>query len=128
MRSSHLSLRDYAGYQPSRAHKEPHLRERTPLYDYHLQHGVKMVPFAGYHIPLVYDDVRLSAKALIKTCVRAQDYLTLDICFRGAMATDFLEYLTPSSLLILEPYASTIRTPQRARRNHRRYDDHKTRV
>jgi glycine cleavage system aminomethyltransferase T len=24
------------------------------------------------------------------------------------MATDFLEYLTPSSLLILEPYASTL--------------------
>ena len=30
---------------------------RTPLYDFHIKHGAKMIPFAGYHMPLVYDDV-----------------------------------------------------------------------
>lgn len=30
---------------------------RTPLYEFHIKHGAKMVPFAGYHMPLVYGDV-----------------------------------------------------------------------
>lgn len=30
---------------------------RTPLYEFHIEHGAKMVPFAGYHMPLVYGDV-----------------------------------------------------------------------
>jgi hypothetical protein len=30
---------------------------KTPLYDFHVQHGAKMVPFAGYQMPLVYGDV-----------------------------------------------------------------------
>ena len=29
---------------------------KTPLYDFHIMHGAKMVPFAGYHMPLVYED------------------------------------------------------------------------
>ena len=31
--------------------------QQTPLYDFHIKHGAKMVPFAGYHMPLVYGDV-----------------------------------------------------------------------
>ena len=27
---------------------------RTPLYDLHLKHGAKMVPFAGYEMPVQY--------------------------------------------------------------------------
>lgn len=30
---------------------------QTPLYDFHIKHGAKLVPFAGYHMPLVYGDV-----------------------------------------------------------------------
>jgi hypothetical protein len=30
---------------------------RTPLYEFHIKHGAKMVPFAGYHMPLLYGDV-----------------------------------------------------------------------
>jgi hypothetical protein len=30
---------------------------RTSLYDFHIKHGAKMVPFAGYDMPLVYGDV-----------------------------------------------------------------------
>ena len=28
--------------------------KRTPLYDLHLAHGGKMVPFAGYEMPVQY--------------------------------------------------------------------------
>lgn len=30
---------------------------RTGLYDYHLKNAAKMVPFAGYEMPLSYGDV-----------------------------------------------------------------------
>jgi aminomethyltransferase len=30
--------------------------KRTPLYDLHVAHGAKMVPFAGYSMPLQYAD------------------------------------------------------------------------
>lgn len=74
MHFSHLSLRDHAGWRPSRGHKEvpqwarfaylnrlkaDNLLEplrKTPLYDFNVQHGAKMFPFAGYHMPLVYGD------------------------------------------------------------------------
>lgn len=28
--------------------------KRTPLYDLHIKHGAKIVPFAGYEMPLTY--------------------------------------------------------------------------
>lgn len=31
---------------------------RTGLFDYHVQNGAKMVPFAGYEMPLSYEGVR----------------------------------------------------------------------
>ncbi|KAI0820241.1 hypothetical protein BC628DRAFT_1423043, partial [Trametes gibbosa] len=40
----------------SMAHKADELK-KTALYDFHVQNGAKMVPFAGYHMPLSYGDV-----------------------------------------------------------------------
>ncbi|TFY77353.1 hypothetical protein EWM64_g6660 [Hericium alpestre] len=62
--------------------------KRTALYDFHVENKAKMVPFAGYSMPLAYGDVgQVSTE---KT------------------ATAFLEWLTPSSLSALEPYSSTL--------------------
>lgn len=30
---------------------------RTPLYDFHVENGAKMVPFAGYSMPVQYEDL-----------------------------------------------------------------------
>jgi aminomethyltransferase len=30
--------------------------KKTGLYDFHIEHGAKMVPFAGYSMPLAYGD------------------------------------------------------------------------
>jgi len=39
---------------------------RTGLYDFHVENGAKMVPFAGYSMPLSYADVGQSeAQAII---------------------------------------------------------------
>jgi aminomethyltransferase len=34
--------------------------KRTPLYDLHVAHGAKMVPFAGYSMPLQYANQSVS--------------------------------------------------------------------
>jgi len=33
---------------------------RTPLYNLHLQHGAKMVPFGGFDMPVQYADLSVS--------------------------------------------------------------------
>src|ERR1700730_11626476 len=34
---------------------------KTPLYDLHLSHGAKIVPFGGFHMPVQYDSFSVSA-------------------------------------------------------------------
>ena len=36
---------------------EPEKLGRTPLYDLHIRHGAKMVPFGGYSMPVLYEDL-----------------------------------------------------------------------
>ena len=38
--------------------------KKTPLYDFHVSRGGKMVPFAGWSMPLVYDDLSISKSTL----------------------------------------------------------------
>jgi len=42
--------------------------KRTPLYPCHLQLGARMVPFAGYEMPVQYSSVLEETKAVRKTC------------------------------------------------------------
>ncbi|KAF8336017.1 glycine cleavage system T protein [Amanita rubescens] len=87
---------------------------RTGLYDFHVQNGAKMVPFAGYSMPLVYGDVGQVAS---HHHVRSQAGLfdvghmvqtTFVFPFEVQPATAFLERLTPSSLSSLPAYTSTL--------------------
>ncbi|KAF9442357.1 glycine cleavage system T protein [Macrolepiota fuliginosa MF-IS2] len=83
---------------------------RTGLYDFHIENGAKMVPFAGYSMPLSYADVGQVAS---HNHVRAKVGLfdvghMVQSNFRGKTATEFLEWLTPSSLSSLNPYSSTL--------------------
>ena len=48
-------------------HNSTQLRQ-TGLYDFHVQHGAKMVPFAGYSMPLLYGDVGQG-----KPCIHSND-------------------------------------------------------
>ncbi|KAF8490002.1 hypothetical protein F5888DRAFT_1869350 [Russula emetica] len=83
---------------------------RTPLYDFHIKHGAKMVPFAGYHMPLVYGDVgQVANHQYVRQSAGLFDVgHMVQSNFRGATATQFLEWLTPSSLSTLAPYTSTL--------------------
>ncbi|KAJ7148515.1 aminomethyltransferase [Mycena crocata] len=83
---------------------------KTGLYDFHVANGAKMVPFAGYSMPLAYGDIgQVTSHNHIRTSVGLFDvgHMVQSI-FRGSSATAFLEWLTPSSLSSLEPYSSTL--------------------
>ncbi|KAH9988571.1 hypothetical protein BJV77DRAFT_1021512 [Russula vinacea] len=83
---------------------------QTPLYDFHIKHGAKLVPFAGYHMPLVYGDVgQLASHQHVRQSAGLFDVgHMVQSNFRGATTTQFLEWLTPSSLSTLAPYTSTL--------------------
>ncbi|KAH7903994.1 hypothetical protein BJ138DRAFT_1131155 [Hygrophoropsis aurantiaca] len=83
---------------------------KTGLYDFHVQNGAKMVPFAGYSMPLSYGSVgQVASHNHVRTSAGLFDVgHMVQSNFRGATATAFLEWLTPSSLTTLSPYTSTL--------------------
>ncbi|KAK0215133.1 hypothetical protein IW262DRAFT_264933 [Armillaria fumosa] len=83
---------------------------KTPLYDFHVQNGGKMVPFAGYSMPLSYGDVgAVASHNHVRTSVGLFDVgHMVQSNFRGPTAQPFLEWLTPSALTALSPYSSTL--------------------
>ncbi|KAJ7598976.1 hypothetical protein C8J56DRAFT_915558 [Mycena floridula] len=84
--------------------------KKTKLYDFHVQNGAKMVPFAGYSMPLAYGDVgQVASHNHVRECVGLFDVgHMVQSYFRGPTATQFLEWLTPSSLNSLGRYNSTL--------------------
>ncbi|KAF8437655.1 hypothetical protein L210DRAFT_3631671 [Boletus edulis BED1] len=83
---------------------------KTDLYDFHIEHGAKMVPFAGHSMPLSYGSVgQVASHTHVRTDVGLFDVgHMVQSNFRGPTATAFLEWLTPSSLATLAPYSSTL--------------------
>ncbi|PBK64350.1 glycine cleavage system T protein [Armillaria solidipes] len=83
---------------------------KTPLYDFHIQNGGKMVPFAGYSMPLSYGDVgQVASHNHVRNSVGLFDVgHMVQSNFRGPTAQPFLEWLTPSALGALSPYSSTL--------------------
>ncbi|CAE6468416.1 unnamed protein product [Rhizoctonia solani] len=83
---------------------------KTILHDYHVANQAKMVPFAGYSMPLQYGTVGQIAShnhvrqsvGLFDVSHMVQSYIS------GPSATAFLEYLTPSSLSSLPEFSSTL--------------------
>ncbi|OJA16041.1 hypothetical protein AZE42_10873 [Rhizopogon vesiculosus] len=83
---------------------------KTGLYDFHIANGGKMVPFAGYQMPLTYGNVsQVASHTHVRTKAGLFDVGEMvQSYFRGRTATAFLEWLTPSSLISLAPYTSTL--------------------
>ncbi|GBE89404.1 Probable aminomethyltransferase [Sparassis crispa] len=84
--------------------------KKTGLYDFHVENGAKMVPFAGYSMPLSYGNVgAVASHDHVRESVGLFDVgHMVQSNFRGPTATAFLEWLTPSSLSALSPYSSTL--------------------
>ncbi|EJF58046.1 glycine cleavage system T protein [Dichomitus squalens LYAD-421 SS1] len=83
---------------------------KTGLYDFHVENGARMVPFAGYSMPLSYGTLgAVASHHHVRKSVGLFDVgHMVQSNFRGPTATAFLEWLTPSSLKFLSPYTSTL--------------------
>ncbi|KAF7795031.1 hypothetical protein EIP86_006175 [Pleurotus ostreatoroseus] len=84
--------------------------QKTGLYDFHVAHGAKMVPFAGFSMPLAYGTVgAVASHHHVRNSVGLFDVgHMVQSFFRGPTATAFLEWLTPSDLSSLSPFTSTL--------------------
>jgi aminomethyltransferase len=67
--------------------------KRTPLYDSHVRAGARMVPFAGWEMPVQYEGVRQEHVA-VRTSAGLFDVSHMgEIETRGSRAADFLRHL-----------------------------------
>ncbi|KAI7091365.1 glycine cleavage system T protein [Hortaea werneckii] len=83
---------------------------KTALYDLHLQHGAKMVPFGGYSMPVSYSDLSLGeshAWTREKASLFDVGHM-VQYHFEGPGAEAFLESMTPAGLKDLAPGTSTL--------------------
>ncbi|KJR81711.1 aminomethyltransferase [Sporothrix schenckii 1099-18] len=106
--SSSFAVRRFASSSSS---DDASLR-KTALYDLHIQHGGKMVPFGGFHMPVQYAGLSVSAShhftrekaSLFDVGHMVQRHFT------GPGAAAFLEALTPSGIDALAVHRSTLST------------------
>jgi aminomethyltransferase len=67
--------------------------KRTPLYDFHVRAGARIVPFAGWEMPVQYEGVRQEHIA-VRTSAGLFDVSHMgEIETRGSRAADFLRHL-----------------------------------
>lgn len=73
--------------------------KKTPLYDFHVANGGKMVPFAGYHMPVQYSNLSLADSHHFTrnhASIFDVSHMVQHI-FKGPDAAAFLERVTPSA-------------------------------
>lgn len=83
---------------------------RTALYDLHLEHGAKMVPFGGYSMPVQYSDLGVG-ESHIWTREKASLFDVghmVQYHIEGPGAEAFLESVTPAGIKELKPGQSTL--------------------
>jgi aminomethyltransferase len=91
---------DKASYATSAAEAPTETPRRTPLYDFHLAHGAKMIAFGGYSMPVLYSDQSLTDSHLF-TRLHASLFDVSHMVqrlFSGEGAAAFLQRITPSDV------------------------------
>lgn len=72
---------------------------RTPLYSWHLDHGAKIVEFAGWEMPLTYTSGAVAEHELVRRSAGLFDVSHMArFEFRGTGATAALQYLVSSNV------------------------------
>ncbi|KAK4162080.1 putative aminomethyltransferase [Cladorrhinum sp. PSN259] len=83
---------------------------KTPLYDLHVAHGGKMVPFGGFHMPVQYSGLSVSQSHIFTrehASIFDVSHMVQRI-FSGPGAAKFLQRITPSDCEGLAPFKSTL--------------------
>ncbi|MEN8157492.1 MAG: glycine cleavage system aminomethyltransferase GcvT [Bacteroidota bacterium] len=77
--------------------------KRTAFYNYHLEHGAKMVPFAGFEMPVEYAGVRKEHQN-VRENVGLFDVSHMgEIWIKGPSASSLIQRLTSNDLQELKP-------------------------
>jgi aminomethyltransferase len=71
---------------------------RTPLHDAHVAAGGKIVPFAGYEMPVQYGSVIAEAKAVREGAGMFDVSHMARLWFRGERTLEFLEWITANDV------------------------------
>src|SRR5436309_540153 len=79
---------------------------RTPLYDEHVRLGARMVPFAGWAMPVQYRSILQEHRAVREAAGLFDVSHMGEFRISGPAATDYLQNLTPNDLTSLSPGAS----------------------
>ncbi len=76
--------------------------KRTPYTDFHIAAGAKMVPFAGYHMPVQYDGIIEEHKA-VRSDVGLFDLTHMgEFVVSGPNALKFLQVMTTNDVSVLD--------------------------
>jgi len=79
------------------------MEKKTPLYDLHLELGGKIVPFAGYLLPVQYETGLIKEHMAVRTACGLFDVSHMgEILFRGKDALDNLQRLLTNDFADLE--------------------------
>lgn len=77
--------------------------ERTPLYDWHVAHGARMVDFAGWDMPIQYNTI-IEEHQAVRTAAGLFDVSHMGrLVFDGPDALDFLQYLYTNDVSRMKP-------------------------
>src|SRR6266567_8907554 len=80
--------------------------KRTPLHDEHVRLGARMVPFAGWEMPVQYRSIVQEHRA-VREAAGAFDVSHMgEFRISGPAALDFLQRLTPNDLSLVNPGGS----------------------
>jgi aminomethyltransferase len=76
---------------------------RTPFYDKHVALGAKIVPFAGWEMPVQYAGLLVEHKAVRERCGLFDVSHMGEFIIRGDRAVDFANYVTTNDVSALVP-------------------------
>ena len=78
--------------------------KRTPLYDTHVALGAKMVPFAGFEMPVQYPTGITAEHKAVREKAGLFDVSHMgEFIVRGPQAVDFVNYVTTNDVAALKP-------------------------
>ncbi|CAL9120438.1 unnamed protein product [Musa textilis] len=88
---------------------EPAELKKTVLHDFHVEHGGKMVPFAGWSMPLQYKDSIMDSTLHCRAAASLFDVSHMcGLSLRGRDCIPFLETLVVADLAGLRPGTGTL--------------------
>lgn len=93
-----------------RAYSDLSKLKHTPFYDLHLKYGGKMVDYAGYSMPVLYQkQTHIESHNWVRTNAGLFDVSHMvQHTFKGPDAIQFLEKITPGDIQGLAPFTSTL--------------------